>query len=212
MSRTLRHRRRRARRATASSSTTSGSRDESSETTRPLGCDQGRQSPRRRVHACACRSRRSSDRATRVPSWPCHLFLRQRMRSGTHRRAGGQDSDGASAQAPLRSRTLVRCVHNRTSHTRPTDHLQDTSREGRPIHRSDRVSETLAAAYQHQQRGRCILTADTAHVAFPAPLRDGERLGEVHWLDYRLLRSGVLLLGDLVLLSSQRLGVLSSSR
>jgi hypothetical protein len=47
-------------------------------------------------------------------------------------------------------------------HTRPTDHLQDTSPEGRPIHRSDRVSETLAAAYQHQQRGRCILTADTA--------------------------------------------------
>src|SRR5947209_6058828 len=85
-------------------------------------------------------------------------------RGGTHRRAGGQDSDGASAQAPLRSRTLVRCVHHRTSHTRPTDHLQDTSYEGRPIPRSDRVNETLAADYQDQQRGTCILTADTGSV------------------------------------------------
>jgi hypothetical protein len=70
---------------------------------------------------------------------------------------------GPPAQAPLRSRTLVRCVHNnRASHTRPTDHLQDTQQKGRPIPRSDRVSETLAANYHHQQRGTCILTADTA--------------------------------------------------
>jgi hypothetical protein len=67
------------------------------------------------------------------------------LRGGTHRRAGGQDSDGASAQAPLRSRTLVRCVHHRPSHTRPTDHFQDTLDGGRPIPRSDRVSENLAA-------------------------------------------------------------------
>ena len=48
----------------------------------------------------------------------------------------------------------------RASLTRPTDHFQGTP--GRPICGSDRVSETLAADYQHQQHGRCILTADTA--------------------------------------------------
>src|SRR6476619_3620963 len=37
---------------------------------------------------------------------------------------------------------------NKASHTRPTDHLQDTLERGRPLHRSDRVSETLAADYQ----------------------------------------------------------------
>ena len=56
---------------------------------------------------------------------PCHrchaTSFSERNGGGTHRRAGGQDSDGASAQAPLRSRTLVRCVHRRLSHIRPTD-------------------------------------------------------------------------------------------
>ena len=55
---------------------------------------------------------------------------------------------------------------SRTSLTRPTDHFQDTLARGRPIRRSDRVSETLAADYHHQQRGRCILTADTSLFGF----------------------------------------------
>jgi hypothetical protein len=44
----------------------------------------------------------------------------------THRRSGGQDSDGPLRQAPLRSRSPRQRVHGSTSFTRSTDHFQGT--------------------------------------------------------------------------------------
>jgi hypothetical protein len=69
-------------------------------------------------------SARGYPRSANVQAMP--LLPHQGAGDDTHRRAGGQDSDRALAQAPLRSRSPNGCVRCRASLTRPTDHFQGT--------------------------------------------------------------------------------------
>ena len=59
------------------------------------GSDRGRRSPPRRGRLCGCRLRRGPCVCPRTArSWSCHSFHQTGL-DGTHRRAGGQDSDRA---------------------------------------------------------------------------------------------------------------------
>src|SRR5215207_7357040 len=88
------------------------------------------------------------------------LLPHQGPRVGTHRRAGGQDSDRALAQVPLRSRSPNRCV--RCAGPRSPGRLitSKAPNRGRPICGSDRASETLNVPYQREEHAARIITAD----------------------------------------------------
>lgn len=155
MSRSPRHRWRRAHRSSATTRTDAGTRSGSQGTRLSPECGRDRRSPPRRAPPCGYRHRRERC-AQRQParSWSCHSFPHQGPRDGTHRRAGGQDSDRALAQAPLRSRSPNRCV--RCAGPRSPGRLitSKAPNRGRPICGSDRVSEALHVPYQRDNRAR----------------------------------------------------------